>query len=295
MKQVDQGTIHPEFKLGDVLPSYADSQDSDYLYVSLSELMMEKVFYHPSIAQVKGDLTDIEVGALDAILFGESVDEHFVETLSSEILMAKTDKHDVVKVCLSSNDSYAFRSLLGGQVEEDEINPSLGLRGVSRFVSDAYSHAFSLECNVIKSLVEKGVNVDVVIPFVRTLDEAQQIIEQLKSLDISSQNEALNLCFSCDVPSSVMLAPRLLELFDGVVVNVEHLTQFTLGVDKANETNEHLFDPQNEAVLDMLSLVIEAAQKVGKPVQVVTQALSEYPELQRHLLKYQGLNVVVTM
>ncbi|MCC4860772.1 putative PEP-binding protein [Vibrio splendidus] len=294
MTQENQSTLHPELVLGDVLPSYNDNNNSNHLYVSLSELVMDRIFYHPSIESHLDTLTDIEKTSLDAILGDKTVDEHFVSTLVIAIQAAVQPNHTSVRIALSSADSYGFRSLLGGNCEAEEINPALGVRGVARYATSEYSKAFALECQVIKALREQGINVEVVVPYVRALSDAAKIIDLLAEQGLPRGLNGLKVLFSCDVPSAVLLSERLLHYFDGVVVNVDSLASFTLGVDKHNEAQQHAFDPQNEAVITLLSMIVKATLNAKKPVLLVTQGLVDYPRLQGFIADLDGVETVVT-
>ncbi|MEG3694837.1 putative PEP-binding protein [Vibrio coralliirubri] len=294
MTQENQSTLHPELVLGDVLPSYNDNNNSNHLYVSLSELVMDRVFYHPSIESHLDTLTDIEKTSLNAILGDKTVDEHFVSTLVIAIQAAVQPNHTSVRIALSSADSYGFRSLLGGNCEAEEINPALGVRGVARYATPEYSKAFALECQVIKTLREQGINVEVVVPYVRALSDAAKIIDLLAEQGLPRGLNGLKVLFSCDVPSAVLLSERLLHYFDGVVVNVDSLASFTLGVDKHNEAQQHAFDPQNEAVITLLDMIVKATLNAKKPVLLVTQGLVDYPRLQGYIADLEGVETVVT-
>ncbi|MCZ8500871.1 phosphoenolpyruvate synthase [Vibrio lentus] len=294
MTQENQSTLHPELVLGDVLPSYNDNNNSNHLYVSLSELVMDRVFYHPSIESYLDTLSDIEKTSLDAILGDKSVDEHFVSTLVVAIQAAVQPNHNAVRVALSSADSYGFRSLLGGNCEVEEVNPALGVRGVARYATPEYSKAFALECQVIKTLREQGFNVEIVVPYVRALSDAAKIIDLLAEQGLPRGLNGLKVLFSCDVPSAVLLSERLLHYFDGAAVNVDSLTQFALGVDKQNEAQQHAFDPQNEAVITLISSIVKATQHAKKPVLIVTQGLVDYPRLQGYIADLEGVDTVIT-
>ncbi|WP_373959453.1 putative PEP-binding protein [Vibrio gigantis] len=294
MTQENQSTLHPELVLGDVLPSYNDNNNSNHLYVSLSELVMDRVFYHPSVESHLDTLTDIEKTSLNAILGDKTVDEHFVSTLVIAIQAAVQPNHASVRIALSSADSYGFRSLLGGNCETEEVNPALGVRGVARYATPEYSKAFALECQVIKTLREQGINVEVVVPYVRALSDAAKIIDLLAEQGLPRGLNGLKVLFSCDVPSAVLLSERLLHYFDGVVVNVDSLASFTLGVDKQNEAQQHAFDPQNEAVITLLDMIVKATLHAKKPVLLVTQGLVDYPRLQGYIADLDGVQTVVT-
>ena len=292
MSNAIQGQILSELNLINVLPSYSESEPSEQLYVSMAELIMENVFYHPSVDVAK--LSETDKATLDAILNGKSVDEHFVSTLCAAIKGAVSEQHKVVRVCLSNIDSYAFSSLLGGAVEEQEINPAMGLRGVTRFASEGYSKAFALECEVIKSLQADGINVELVVPFVRALSDAATIIDRLAEQGLPRGLNGLKLLYSCDVPSSVLLADKLLHYFDGAVINLDHLAQFTLGVDKTSELLEHSFDMQNDAVIELMNMMVKTISKVNKPYLVVCPALDQFPLLQNALMDLKDAQIAVT-
>ncbi|OED73274.1 phosphoenolpyruvate synthase [Vibrio splendidus ZS-139] len=294
MTQENQSTLHPELVLGDVLPSYNDNNNSNHLYVSLSELIMDRVFYHPSIESHLETLSDIEKTSLNAILGDKSVDEHFVSTLVVAIQAAIQPSHTKIRIALSSADSFGFRSLLGGSCEVEEVNPALGVRGVARYATQEYSKAFALECQLIKTLREQGINVEVVVPYVRALSDAAKIIDLLAEQGLPRGLNGLKVLFSCDVPSAVLLSERLLHYFDGVVVNVDSLASFTLGVDKQNEGQQHAFDPQNEAVITLLDMIVKATLHAKKPVLLVTQGLIDYPRLQGYIADLEGVETVVT-
>ncbi|NOH96236.1 putative PEP-binding protein [Vibrio sp. 99-70-13A1] len=294
MTQGNPRALHPELTLGDVLPSYNESNGSEHLYVSLSELLMERVFYHPSIENHLSVLTDLEKTSLSSIIGEQAVSEHFVHTLVSAISAAVKPSHKSIRVALSGADSYAFNSLLGGKNEIEEVNPALGVRGVARYATDAYSHAFSLECMVIKTLREQGFNIEIVVPFVRSLSDAAKIIDLLAEQGLPRGLNGLKVLFSCDVPSAVLLSERLLHYFDGVVVNVDNLTQFTLGVDKQNEAQQHAFDPQNESVITLIDMIVKSSLQAKKPVLLVTQGLVDYPKLQGYIADLEGVDAVIT-
>ncbi|PWI34181.1 phosphoenolpyruvate synthase [Vibrio albus] len=292
MSNATQGQSFSELNIVNVLPAYTQSNQSDQLYVSMADLIKENVCYHPSVDV--SQLSEAERNKLDSILNGVSVEEHFVNTLYTAIKEAVTEQHKVVRVCLSNIDSYAFGALLGGEVEEAEINPLMGKRGVVRFASDAYSKAFAMECEVIKSLRADGINVELVVPFVRALKDAATIIDRLAEQGLPRGLNGFKLLYSCDVPSSVLLADKLLHYFDGAVINLDHLAQFTLGVDKSNEALTHSFDMQNDAVIDLMKMMAKTINKVGKPYLVVCPVLEQYPLLQAALLELDNVQVAVT-
>lgn len=278
-------TIHEQLALGNTLPKATAQTPSSYLFVSLSELIAESVFYHPALVSGTDQLSELEKSSLDAMLGGIPLDQHFVATLVTQIEQAIEPHHQSVRVCLSCADSYGYQTLLGGSLEADEVNPAMGLRGVSRYASESYSAAFALECEVIKQLRSKGLDIEIVVPFVRTLSDAATIIDRLAVQGLPRGLNGLKVLYVCNVPSSVMVADRLLHYFDGVVLDWESLAQFTLGIDKLNPSLEYLYNPDSESITQLADIAIKAAQQAKKPVLVVTQSLEQYPKLQNYLLE----------
>jgi len=280
-----QGAIHQELALGNTLPNTGVQQSSHALFVSLSELIAESVFYHPALTSGIESLPELEQNSLQSLLNGQSVEEHFVSTLTARIDQAIMPEHTSIRVCLSSSDSYAFKALIGGSLEVEEVNPAMGLRGVSRFASKAYSPAFALECKVIKALKEKGHKIEIVVPFVRTLSDAATIIDRLAEQGLPRGLNGLKVLYACCVPSAALVAEKLLQYFDGIVLDWDSLTQMTLGVDKHNEALGYLYNPESEAVSQLADIAIKAANLAKKPVVVVTRSLEDFPKLQEHLLE----------
>lgn len=297
MSQSHQGTIPSNALLGDVLPSPNSEQNDNasHLFVSLSELIQENIFYHPEIGRHPDVLTESDKMHLETLLNGQPVDEHFVSTLVSLIEAAIKPNHQHVRVCLSDADSYAYAALIGGSIEETEINPAIGLRGVSRFASQEHTYSFELECKVISTLRNKGIDVEIVIPFVRGLSDAAMIIDRLAVQNLPRGLNGLKVLYCCDAPVSVLMAERLLQYFDGLVVNTSNLTQLTLGVDLQNEALNPLFNPEHDAVLMLVTQAVKAANQANKPCVVYCQSLAEYPKLQDTLAELEQVQVLATL
>jgi pyruvate,water dikinase len=292
MSNTAQGVILSDIEVVNTLPAYTEQSSSDQLYVSLADLIMEKIFYHPSIDEATLSATD--KSTLETILNGQTVEEHFVSTLVNHIKASIGEQHTCIRVCLSNMDSYAFGALLGGQCETQEVNPAMGLRGVGRFASELYGPSFALECNVIKQLRAEGHNIEVVVPYVRALSDAATIIDKLAEQGLPRGLNGFRLHYSCDVPSSILLAEKLLHYFDGVVINIESLAQFTLGVDSSNEALTHSFDIQSEAVTILMTQMVKLVNKAKKPYLVVCPALGSYPILQESMAELKNMKVAVT-
>ncbi|MCG3725703.1 putative PEP-binding protein [Vibrio cincinnatiensis] len=280
MSLEQQPTILPQLVLGNTLPQISTQTPSSDLFVSLSELIAESVFYHPAVSVEDSSLTELEKNSLLALLDGKTVEEHFVETLVTRIEQGITPHHKVIRVCLSGIDSAQFHTLIGGDIEPVEQNPAMGVRGVSRFASHAYANAFALECRVIKTLQEKGYHIEIVVPFVRALSDAATIIDRLAEQGLPRGLNGLKVLYVCNVPSAAMLADRLLQYFDGVMIDWQDLSQFTLGVDKANSELDYLYNPDSEAITLLAEVVIKAAHQAKKPLLMITYSLQDFPKLQ---------------
>ncbi len=279
------------------LPSYQSQTDSEAaLYVSIAGLIQEHLFYHPKAVIKAPKMSDIDAQSLAIIIEGAADGKtHFVDTLTNEILANIKESTTEVKIAFSDADSAAFSGLLAGQLEVKEANPMMGVRGVTRFASDASTEQFALECAVIKKVMAgTSASVQIVVPFVRNLSDAATIIDRLAIHGLPRGLNGLKVHFVCDVPAAALMADKLLQYFDGMIVNIDTLTQFTLGVDKQNEALEHHFDPQNEAVLHLVGQAIQAANKANKPVVTTIDELAQNPRVQELLEQLSATDVVVT-
>ena len=192
-----------------------------------------------------------------------------------------------VTLRLSDFKSDEYAHLLGGErYEPSEANPMLGFRGASRYLSSAFGACFELECRAIKRVRDEMglVNVEVMVPFVRTLDEARQVVELLARHGLERGRNALRLIMMCEVPSNAVLAPRFLEHFDGFSIGSNDLTQMVLGLDRNSDLVAGLFDERDPAVKALLRQAIAACREAGKYVGICGQGPSDHPELARWLM-----------
>ncbi len=192
-----------------------------------------------------------------------------------------------VIIRLSDFKSNEYRNLLGGEFFEPyEENPMIGLRGASRYYSDLYQDAFALECLAVKKIREEmGLgNARIMIPFVRTVEEAHTIIELMKNHGLERKRNNLEIIMMCEIPSNVILIDQFSQCFDGFSIGSNDLTQMTLGVDRDSGMLAPLFDERNEAVIAMLTLAIDGAHRNKKPIGICGQAPSDYPELAQFLI-----------
>jgi pyruvate,water dikinase len=191
-----------------------------------------------------------------------------------------------VIVRLSDFKSNEYANLVGGrQYEPVEENPMIGLRGTSRYLSDEFRDCFELECRALKRVRnDMGLtNVEIMVPFCRTLEEAQQVIDLLESNGLKRGENGLRVIMMCEIPSNALLAEEFLEYFDGFSIGSNDMTQLSLGLDRDSELIAHLFDERNPAVKKLLSMAIDACHKQNKYVGICGQGPSDYPDFAQWL------------
>ena len=192
-----------------------------------------------------------------------------------------------VIVRMSDFKSNEYANLIGGeQYEPHEENPMLGFRGASRYISDNFRDCFELECRALKKVRnEMGLrNAWIMIPFVRTVDEAEEVVRLLKENGLERGKDDLKLIMMCELPSNALLADQFLDHFDGFSIGSNDLTQLTLGLDRDSGLIAHLFDERNDAVKALLHMAIQACRKQGKYIGICGQGPSDHPELARWLM-----------
>jgi pyruvate, water dikinase len=196
-----------------------------------------------------------------------------------------------VIVRLSDFKSNEYANLIGGTLyEPDEENPMLGFRGASRYVDETFRPCFELECRALKKVRgEMGLtNVQIMVPFVRTLKEGKQVVELLAQNGLKRGVDDLKVIMMCELPTNALLAEEYLEHFDGMSIGSNDMTQLTLGLDRDSSIVAKLFDERDEAVKKMLAMAITACKKKGKYVGICGQGPSDHPDLARWLLD-QGI------
>lgn len=199
-----------------------------------------------------------------------------------------------VIVRLSDFKSNEYANLIGGKLyEPEEENPMLGFRGASRYISESFRDCFELECRALKKVRnEMGLtNVEIMVPFVRTLGEASQVVELLAGNGLKRGENGLKVIMMCELPSNALLADEFLEFFDGFSIGSNDLTQLTLGLDRDSGIVAHLFDERNPAVKKLLANAIAACNKAGKCIGICGQGPSDHPDLARWLME-QGIESV---
>tara|TARA_R110002049_G_C9160146_1_gene560933 strand:- start:566 stop:2926 length:2361 start_codon:yes stop_codon:yes gene_type:complete len=197
-----------------------------------------------------------------------------------------------VIVRLSDFKSNEYANLIGGALyEPDEENPMLGFRGASRYISETFRDCFYLECEALKRVRnEMGfTNVEIMVPFVRTVGEAKQVVDLLAEKGLKRGENELRVIMMCELPANAILADQFLEHFDGFSIGSNDLTQLTLGIDRDSGIIAHLFDERNDAVKVLLSNAIEACKSAGKYVGICGQGPSDHPDLAKWLVE-QGID-----
>ena len=193
-----------------------------------------------------------------------------------------------VIVRMSDFKSNEYAMLIGGQeFEPTEENPMLGFRGASRYYDDRYREGFKLECLALERVRDEMglVNVKAMIPFCRTVAEAERVVALMAEFGLKQGKHELEIYAMCELPANVIFADEFLRVFDGYSIGSNDLTQLTLGLDRDSEMVAHLFDERDGAVERMVALAIEAAHRAGKKIGICGQAPSDYPEFARFLVE----------
>ncbi len=227
--------------------------------------------------EVKGQIA----GYADPVRF-------FIDKLAEGIsTIAAAFAPQPVIVRMSDFKSNEYANLIGGDLyEPDEENPMLGFRGAARYVSAAFRPCFDLECAALRKVRnEMGLeNVQIMIPFVRTVAQAEQVIGLLEENGLVRGKDGLRIIMMSELPTNALLADRYLDHFDGMSIGSNDMTQLTLGLDRDSALVADLFDERDDAVLAMLEMTIKACRERGKYVGICGQGPSDHPDLARWLL-----------
>lgn len=244
--------------------------------------------YDQQSAEIKAEIDKRIIGYANPV-------EFYIEKLTEGIsTLAAAFWPQRVIVRMSDFKSNEYRNLVGGiNYEPTEENPMLGFRGASRYIAPHFQDCFALECEAIKRVREKmGLkNVEIMIPFVRTVSEAASVIDLLTKFELRRGENGLKVMMMCELPSNAILAEEFLKYFDGFSIGSNDMTQLTLGLDRDSGDIAHLFDERNDAVKAMLSLAIKAANKAGKYVGICGQGPSDHEDFARWLME-QGIDSV---
>jgi len=193
---------------------------------------------------------------------------------------------------MSDFKSNEYANLPGGyRFEPHEENPMIGLRGASRYVHPTFQRCFELECRAMRKVRgEMGLsNVEIMIPFCRTVDEADRVLSLMAEFGLKRGENGLKIIMMCEIPANVILADQFLERFDGYSIGSNDLTQLTLGLDRDSELVAHLFDERNDAVTRLIASVIKEAKARGKYIGICGQGPSDHLDFAKWLID-QGID-----
>lgn len=212
--------------------------------------------------------------------------EYFIHELAegiAQIAAAFYPKKVIVR--FSDFKTNEYRNLIGGRLfEGEESNPMLGFRGACRYIDKSFQPAFEMECRAIKRVREVFglTNVCVMVPFCRTIEEGKQVVDLIRKFGL---NDDMPVYVMCEIPSNVILAEQFLEIFDGMSIGSNDLTQLTLGLDRDNGGLAHIGNENNEAVKKLIRRVIKVCKEKNKYCGICGQAPSDYPEFAKFLVE----------
>ena len=196
---------------------------------------------------------------------------------------------------MSDFKSNEYSNLIGGQrYEPHEENPMIGFRGAARYIAPEFRECFELECRAMRKVRDDMglTNIEVMIPFVRTLTEAAAVIDILKSFGLERGKNGLRLIMMCELPTNAVLAEQFLEYFDGFSIGSNDMTQLTLGVDRdSGGPIAPTFDERDPAVKAMLHMAITACRKLNKYVGICGQGPSDHPDFAKWLVE-EGIETI---
>ncbi|WP_104733314.1 pyruvate, water dikinase [Helicobacter felis] len=255
-------------------------------------IMLNQIKAHPlALVDLHHNKSVPERDQLENLIAGyESPKDFFVKKIAEGMGMISAafyPKPVIVRTSDFKSNEY-MRMLGGSAYEPHEENPMLGFRGASRYYSDLYKEAFAWECEALCMVREKmGLsNMKIMIPFLRTIEEAKKVLEILRKNGLESGKNGLEIYIMCELPVNVILADDFLSLFDGFSIGSNDLTQLTLGVDRDGQLVSHVFDERNPVMLEMFKRAIEACQRHGKYCGICGQAPSDYIEVAEFLVRH---------
>jgi len=234
--------------------------------------------------------------AVESLAYGYASPRQFFESRLAEgiatIAAAFWPKPVIVR--LSDFKSNEYKKLIGGtRYEPDEENPMLGFRGAARYIADSFVECFRMECAALKAVRETMglTNVEIMVPFVRTLKEAKRVTELLAANGLARGENGLRLIMMCEVPSNAVLADRFLDYFDGFSIGSNDLTQLTLGIDRDSGLVAEGFDERDPAVKSLLEQAIKACRARGKYIGICGQGPSDHADFAQWLME-QGIESI---
>jgi pyruvate,water dikinase len=264
--------------------SFANIPNHGVGLARLEFIINRMIGVHPNALLQYDDLDQDTRDAIDDQMAGyENPLTFFVEKLAEGIAtIAAAFSPEPVIVRMSDFKSNEYANLIGGEIyEPSEENPMLGFRGASRYVSESFRPCFELECAALKRVRnDMGLtNVEIMIPFVRTVAEASRVIELLAENGLQRGKDDLKVIMMSELPTNALLADQYLEYFDGMSIGSNDMTQLTLGLDRDSALVADLFDERDDAVKAMLAMTIKACLAKGKYIGICGQGPSDYPDL----------------
>jgi pyruvate,water dikinase len=247
------------------------------------EELRERAHKEPPIREIITKIDEMTAA------FPEDKKAFFINKLARGIgrIAAGFYPKDVI-VRLSDFKSNEYANLIGGHLyEPTESNPMIGWRGASRYYDERFREAFGLECKaILKARDEMGLtNIKVMVPFCRTPEEGERVIETMADFGLIRGEEGLEFYVMCEIPSNVVVADRFADIFDGFSIGSNDLTQLTLGLDRDSDLVSHIFDERNEAVKTLVKEVITVAKRRGRKIGICGQAPSDFPEFATFLVE----------
>jgi pyruvate,water dikinase len=276
--------------------SFAKLPHSGIGLARLEFIINKMIGVHPkALLNFDSQSADLQDEINDIITGYESPVEFYIAKLTEGIsTLAAAFAPEKVIVRMSDFKSNEYANLVGGEeYEPDEENPMIGYRGAARYISTDFRDCFALECEALKRVRNDMdlTNVEVMIPFVRTVDEASQVIDILAEHGLKRGENGLRIIMMCELPSNALLADQFLDYFDGFSIGSNDLTQLTLGLDRDSGLIAHLFDERDPAIKILLSMAISACKKRGKYVGICGQGPSDHEDFAAWLVE-QGIDSV---
>ncbi len=254
-------------------------------------IIAEKIRIHPLALYNYNNIKDPNLKKeIDGLTEGyPDKKKYFIEKLAegiAQIASAFYPKEVIVR--LSDFKTNEYETLIGGTLyEPKESNPMIGFRGASRYADISFAPAFKMECQAMRRVREEfGLkNITIMVPFCRTVEEGKKVLSIMEGQGLIKGKDGLKIIVMCEIPSNVILAEKFLDIFDGMSIGSNDLTQLTLGVDRDNAQIAYLSDERNEAVKKLIKEVIHVCKKRKKYIGICGQAPSDFPEFAEFLLK----------
>ncbi len=260
-------------------------------------IIAEKIRVHPLALYHYDKIKDKKIKAeIDKITFGyKDKKEYFIDELAEGIsIIASAFYPKKVILRLSDFKTNEYAALIGGkEFEPEESNPMIGWRGASRYYDKKFRPAFEMECDAIKKARDVfGLkNIWVMVPFCRTVEEGKKVLDLMAKKGLKKGKDGLKVIVMCEIPSNVILAKDFLKIFDGMSIGSNDLTQLTLGMDRDSAQLASVGDERNQAVKDMIAMVIKECRKRKKYIGICGEAPSYFPKFAKFLLD-QGIEAI---